>query len=290
MPHASPVDRWLSGLCLVTLVVSTAGLSGCADPPESSLERIEREGFVRVGYTHEPPYAFLEPDGEVRGESPVALRGALPSLPADSIRWIRLELDELLAALDEGRVDVVASGLYPSSERSRLAAFSASTSCSSAALLIRAGNARPAGLAAFSGPETGVLAVTRGAVEEQAARRIDIPAERLLPVPDLPTGIAAVRDGLADALALTVPTLRRALSTATDTTDLDWYSYEPAPRIRELVQGCSALAVRAGDTPLLQALNRGLETFVGSDEHRRALTSLGFGDQDLPPASTGGVP
>ncbi|MEA3113332.1 MAG: polar amino acid transport system substrate-binding protein, partial [Caballeronia sp.] len=38
---------------------------------ETTLQRIQRTGEVRIGYANESPFAYTTPVGTVRGESPV---------------------------------------------------------------------------------------------------------------------------------------------------------------------------------------------------------------------------
>lgn len=251
----------------------------CSAPPETSLDRIRGDGFVRAAYAQEPPYAFIDDEGRVVGESPTALRGALPQLSIDSVRWVRMDFDDLLPGLNEGRVDVIASGVFATSERSALVAFTRSTSCSRPALVVRRDGSAPRDLADFASAAAGHVAVVRGTVEQDAVRVLGIPEDRVLEVPDVLSGIVVVREGRVDALALTEPTLRRALGSASD---LRLYAYTPSSRIAELVQGCSALVVRKADKDLLAALNEGLGAFVGSSEHLTALRSFGFTADALP--------
>jgi polar amino acid transport system substrate-binding protein len=255
------------------LVITLGAVTACGGPPQSALERIRQEGFIRAAYAHEPPYAFMSDAGDVMGESPLALQGALAALPVDSVRWVRMDFDALLPALEEGRVDVVASGLYPTERRARQGAFTASTSCSRAALLFRHGGVAPDGLEAFLASGSGRLAVVRGTVEHEAARLLAAPDGRVLPVPDLPTGVVAVREGRADALAMTEPTLKLSLGVDSD---LRWRAYTPSDAIAHLVEGCSALVVREAEVDLLAALNRGIDDFVGSPEHLAGLEPLGL--------------
>lgn len=266
------------GTAIFIAVVGTA-MASCDVPSETNLERIRREGFLRAAYAQEPPYAFVDEESGVVGESPTALRGALPALSIDSVRWIRMDFDELLTGLDDGRVDVIASGLFATPERAAHVAFTRATSCSRPALLVRSDGPTPRDLAAFTRSEAGRLAVVRGTVEQDAVRVLGIPDDRVLVVPDVLSGILVVRRGRAEALALTEPTLRDALGTASD---VRMYPYTPSDRIEELVQGCSALVVRQGDGDLREALDEGLRAFVGSPEHVGALERFGFTPDALP--------
>ncbi|MBV9773809.1 MAG: transporter substrate-binding domain-containing protein, partial [Gemmatimonadetes bacterium] len=78
-----------------------------ADRPESSLERIRREGVVRIGYAPEPPFAFRTADGRVTGESPEIARAVFRRLGVTRIRWVQTEFRSLIPELKTGRFDVI---------------------------------------------------------------------------------------------------------------------------------------------------------------------------------------
>ena len=242
-----------------------------ASPPE--LEA----GFLRAAYAPEPPFAFVDSVGDVHGESPVALRGALDVLGVDSVRWIRMAFDELLPALEQGRVDVVASGLLPTAERRERFLFTRSTSCSGPALAVRPEASAPRSLREVATAGDVRLAVLRGSVEERAATALAIEPGNVLVVSDVGSGLDAVRQGFADALALTEPTLRYALP---EGSELLVVPYEPPPSVAGMVSGCSALAVRRTSSDLARALDRGLGVYVGSDAHRALVEPLGFSVPD----------
>lgn len=255
------------------IVLSCLGFAACAPSTGDVLARIRERGFVRAGVTPEAPYALVEPGGQVGGESPEALRRALAAIGVDSVQWVLLDFDQLIPALEVGRVDVVAAGLFATPARRERVLFSRATFCARPALVRRAGTEPVLGLEDFVGPEAGRLAVVASAVEHEAARALGVPDRRLLPVPDLATGVAAVKSGIAVALALSTPSLRRVVE---GDSGLTWDVYEPAPAVASLVEGCSALAFRAADEDLVQAVDRGLAAYVGSDAHREVLSDLGL--------------
>ena len=276
-------------LALVTIVQRLGGvlavsacvvvLGGCGRDREASADAGELDRILTVGYAQEPPYAYIDSTGRVGGESPVALRGALASLGSgDSVRWVRMPFDELLPSLQEGGIDVVASGLYPTPERRTMALFTRSTSCSGPALAVRAEASTPVSIATFVSDRDARLAVLRGAVEERAARELGIPDDRIVRVADLVMGLDVVREGRADGFALTEPTLRYALR---DHEGLRVETYEPPGSVAGLVAGCSALAVRLDAEDLALALDRGLGDFIGSEEHRALVEIFGFSIPDL---------
>lgn len=260
--------RWLA---LTASALAVCGAMACEGGRDDTLARIQAQGFIRAGYAQEPPYAFADASGRVDGEAPEALRHALSAQGADSIRWVRLDFEDLLPALEMGRVDVVAAGLFPTPERRRRARFSRPTFCPGAALAFRAGTPPPAGLDAFASAEGGRLAVVAGSVENRAATLLSVPEERLMTLPDLATGLAAVRGGTADALALTAPTLRHAIRG--DST-LDWVAYTPPPQVAEIIEGCSALAFRIADERLAAAVDEGLGGYLGTAVHAGVMDRL----------------
>lgn len=217
----------------------------------------------------------------------MALRATLPRLAVDSVRWVRLEFEALIPALLAGRVDLIAAGMFATPEREEQVAFSRATLCPRAALVTRRAEPDvPSTLQAFSSdPGAGVIAVLDGSVEQSATALLGVPDERVVVVPDVATGLAAVQAEEADALAITAPTAQAAVASQPD---LVWQAYSPSPSIEGLVVGCSALAVRQTDPDLLRALDDALSLYVGSQAHRDVLAELGLSADDLPATARSG--
>lgn len=263
-------------------LAAAAAAAGCESVPEGTLERAHREGFLRVAYSEEPPYSFLdEATGQVRGESPEALRSVLDELGIDDVRWVRLDFGELIPALLTGRVDVVAAGLFRTPEREEQVRFSVPTSCSKAALIVPAGSSLSS-IADLSRERNRRLAVLNGSVEQRAAAELEIGEDQIVTVPDLSTGVAAVAGGSADAFAITAPTARRAVGNALNSS-LEIREYEPPPDVQPLLAGCSALAFRPSDVAFVDAVDDALAKYVGSERHAEVLQRLGLGRENIPP-------
>lgn len=264
-----------------TVVLAVAGcLMAGACGAEGTLARVQREGFVRVGYAVEAPYAYVE-DGIVTGESPEVARAAVRALGVDSIVWVRTDFGSLIDELERGRFDIIAAGMFVTPERAMRVAFTRPSFCVGAALVVPApGGVSARSLPALAADATTVLAVLEGSVEADAAERAGMPARQLLRVPDERTGLVAVRQGVVSAFALSAPSARRA---ARDDTALAAVHLEngPAQAARE-ARHCGALAVRRTDTELLKVLNRRLAAFVRSAEHRQLLARFGFTTTEAP--------
>lgn len=276
---------------LWTLILAPLALAGAAillfsfgPEPDDTLARARAEGMIRIGYAVEPPYAFVTPEGEVTGESPEVAKTLVARLRIERIVWSQMAFRELIPALQTGRIDVIAAGLFVNEERARQVRFSRPTFRVRPALLVAKGN--PYGLRAcedlLGQPELHVAVLT-GSVEHTLMRRVGLADERLVPVPDALTGYRAVESGLADALALSSPTLRWRLEQAPLAgTELVQVPDEPMT-LAGADYGIGAFAFRRSDQRLAQAWDAAARDYIGGAEHRALLSRFGFSPAEIPP-------
>lgn len=246
-------------------------LSGCR---ESSLERLRREGAIRVGYAVEAPYAFVRPDGTVTGIHPELTRRAARHLGIARVQFRQTRFGALLEDLEAGLVDVDASGLFITPGRQQRVLFTTVTAEVRASLLVASGN--PLGLTGYPGlarHPTARVAVLEGSVEASLVQRLGVPSSRVLVVPDAQGGVTAVQSGLADALALSEPTLKWATRQAGASAEI----------VPDVVQPPGteyparfALAVRLDEVALANALNDALRVLAETAEYAELLEEFGF--------------
>lgn len=245
---------------------------------DGSLARVRAAGELRVGYAVEAPYVLLLPDGSVSGESPEVARAVAARLGLKT-GWIKTPFERLLPELESRRFDLIAAGLFVNPQRAQRVRFSRPTLRVRAGWLVVAGN--PKDLASYEQlarqPDVRVAALS-GSVEQAALDALQLPAGRRVAVPDAQSGLAAVSSGAADALALSLPTVRRMAAASSG-------------RLAALpVQGAAqrdnrvALAVHRDDAALQAAVDGALAGYVGSAEHRAMLQRFGLTPDDLPPA------
>jgi polar amino acid transport system substrate-binding protein len=110
--------------------------------------------------------------------------------------------------------------------------------------------------------------------------RTGIPADRLKPVPDARTGLAAVASGIADCLALSGPAVRWLerydVLGRTEVAE----PFHPGPGEAEAAP--MAFVFRKEDRRLREAWNAGLRPLLGTEEHRRQMAPFGLTQADLP--------
>lgn len=235
---------------------------------------------IRVGYSSEAPYAFRTEDGTVTGQSPEIAKAVLRRMGITHIRWVLLDFSQTIPELLSGHIDMIANGMFITPDRAARIAFSLPYSRTTQGLLVRRGNPKNLhSYADISTKQDAVVAVLAGSIEQQLLYRLHVPPSRVFVVPEPLDGLAAVRQGKVDCLALSLPTVA-------------WM----ARRIPEEVEvaqpfqgpkgtgaaGRSAFGFRREDVALRQAVDKALVAYIGSSEHVARVRPFGFGLDALP--------
>lgn len=255
---------------------------GCARQDDiAALERVRAAG-LRAGFAIEPPYAFIDTTtGEPTGEAPEILRWAAAELDIEEVEWYPLPFHGLTAALTDGRIDAIASGMFVSRERSEQVRFTVPTACVQPLLVRRrmepvtriAGgreSVRGNGDATCDGCR---VAVIQGSVEHAALEAHGTRDQSVVVVPDLSTAVAAVLDSVADVLAISSPTARE-LVRGDSALMLD--ERQLPDKVLQRSGGCPALAFRHEDEDLALAFDSVLYGFIGTRDHLELVAPFGF--------------
>ncbi|MCD2344508.1 transporter substrate-binding domain-containing protein [Ideonella azotifigens] len=244
--------------------------------PEDALGRVRSAGVLRVGYAIEAPYAQLGADGRVTGESPELARliAARAGLPA--IEWVQTSFDQLIPQLQERRFDLIAAGMFVTRERAGKLLFSEPTERVAAGLLHRSDARLPASLQAMAAEPGLKLAVLSSSVEHQQARQAGLGDARLVVVRDAVEGREAVQQGLAQALMLSLPTVRNLAAVGGAVPML------ATPVAEGAEPGWVAFEFHLEDSQLQRHWNKAQAEVVGSPEHRALMQRFGFAPEDLP--------
>ena len=274
MRRAGPAvaARWAiaAALCAVAGLLAYWRVSGPGLP----------RATLRIGYAVEAPFAFLDAQGRVTGESPEVAKAVLKRMGARRVEWRQTEFGSLIAELESGQIDVIAAGLFITRERAERVSFSQPTFHVRQALLVPKGN--PARLHSYEqAVAAGVkVAVVGGSLEEALLRRLGAGPGQVVPAPDSWAGRAAVESGVAGGLALSAPSLRWMLKSRSSRGVEIAEPFEQPKQ--EKYQGYGGFAFRKSDTRLRTAWNAAQLSFVGSPEHRRLAGSFGFGEAEMP--------
>jgi polar amino acid transport system substrate-binding protein len=257
-------------------------------PGESTLDRIERQGVVRVGYANEAPYAYMDSaERRLTGEAPEIIRHVMSELGVTEVEGVLTEFGALIPGLKANRFDVIAAGMYVTPARCEQIAFSDPTYSIGEAFIVEKGN--PLDLHSYedvANHESATIGVMAGAVEHGYARDIGVPENRIIVFPDNVSGLDGVKAGRVDAFAATSLTVQDILNKAGDE-DVEKADPFTDPIIDgESIRGYGAFGVRPEDTELLAAINGVLADYIGSPEHLELVKPFGFTEANDPGGKT----
>lgn len=244
---------------------------------ETTLQRIQRTGEIRIGYANEKPFAYTTPDGTVTGESPEIARKIFAQLGVKKVDAVLTEWGSLIPGLRAGRFDVIAAGMYVTPERCKQVAFADPQYKIEDTLLTLPGNPKQLHSYADVAKADATLAVMAGSVELGYARESGVKDSQLLQVPDTTAQLQAVRARRADAAAGTALTMKDLAAKAPGQVEAQQKFIDDPEHT-----GYGALAFRPEDTDLRDAVNKALHAWIGTPDHLRTVAPFGFDKSNLP--------
>ncbi|MFF5773715.1 ectoine/hydroxyectoine ABC transporter substrate-binding protein EhuB [Streptomyces californicus] len=247
---------------------------------EGALDKLRKQGFVRVAYANEAPYGYLE-GKELKGEAPTLHREIFKALGVAELKPTLSEWDGLIPGLQAGKYDVVSAGMAITPERCGNAIFSEPEFISPTALMVRKGNPKKVTDLASAKKAGITIGVMSGAVEGGYAKGAGISEDRIKTLQKPQDGADAVKGGRIDAFLLTGISLRWLAKTNPETEVTEPF----VPQVDGKEQFSPGGAVfRKGNEDLRDSFNRELKKIV-SDRSRyvQLLEPYGFGESEIPP-------
>ncbi len=222
---------------------------------------------LRVGMSNQLPYAFLDDKGVLTGQSPDVLRAALKDAGVEKVEGTLTEFGALIPGLVAKRFDVICTGLFIRPKRCELIAYGNPDSVSREGLVVTAGN--PHGLkslADIAKSDSLKVGFVRGSVDEAYVKEAGIPDSRWVVLPDVPTLIAALKGGRADAVLSSLVILAATLDTMKDDSVALVDGFVDPTQDGKPAVDYAAMGFRREDTALREAYNKGLAKLVASSE------------------------
>lgn len=237
----------------------------------STLERAREQGYIRIAIANEPPYTEVKANGEVTGAAPEVTRAVMKKLGVPEILPTVTQYGAMIPGLQAGRFDIVSAGLFMKPVRCEAVLYSQPDVCGSEAFMIEQGN--PLGVESYEdvadNPDA-VIGVCGGCTEEMYAREAGTPDDRVVIVPDGPSGVKMLQTGRIDVYAL--PQLSLAdLKKKTGADEVEIYSPVKGTPI-----SCAGAAFRKSDRELRDAYDEVLAELKESGEFAEILEPFGF--------------
>jgi polar amino acid transport system substrate-binding protein len=250
---------------------------------DNSLTNIQKAETIRIGYSIEAPYAFVKPNGEVTGLSTMVAKEIVNRLGIKNIEWRLMEFGSLINELESNKIDIIATGMFITEERSRRINFSEPTFYVKQGLIVAQGN--PEKLFSYEqtlGIKDFKMAVIEGSIEESLLREMGFNEKHLILVPDLESGKIAIETSLACGLALSLPSVRWiSIHENMDMLQIAVPFNQPSAKYDDKL-GYGAVEFQKKDIQLQKAWNKELKKFIGSPKHIELLTKFGFSKDELP--------
>ena len=273
--HQSTSLRKVLGWTLALAMLAGVGLAQAT----STLDKVREQGFIRVGFANEAPYAYADSSGKFTGESPTVFRHVMKELGVEQVDAVLTEWGALIPGLRAGRFDAIVASMYITPTRCKQIIFTNPTYGVGEAFVVKTGN--PDGINTYKDAvqKNKSIAFIAGTAEVEHARMAGMSRDQMLIVPDFAAAIASVKAGRASAGAFTSLTAQdlaqkdEAIERATPFTfEHDGKSY----------RGEGSFGFRPDDTALRDAINEKLAAYLGSPEHLQAIAEFGFDQSNLP--------
>jgi ABC-type amino acid transport substrate-binding protein len=218
---------------------------------------------LRVGTSADYPPLTFEEGGELRGVE-IDFAQRLGEELDRRVELVRIDFDELIPALEQGRIDVVMSGMSITQERARRVRFCRPYQQVGQMALVRSADLerlRPPEAMARPESRVGFMNATTG---EKFVRQSVGSAQRV-GFPSIEEGVAALRAGRIDYFVHDAPTIWRIVGGATS------QETELTGLYRPLTDEHLAWAVRRDDEALGARLDAALERWQAEGRTRQLL-------------------
>lgn len=193
------------------------GLAGCSRAPDEGkveggdlLERLRDQGSVKVGIASEPPFGYINDEGDADGEAPAIAKVVFKRLGVPEVKAIPVDFGALIPGLKAQQFDVVSAGMYINAVRCEQVLFADPDYIMLDSFIVKKGN--PHGIKTYEEiAKKGLkLASGKAYAEIEYAKAAGI--KDILILPDQVAGLSAVETGRVDAFAGTNVTVKGAVA------------------------------------------------------------------------------
>ncbi len=264
---------------LIALTSACALLGAGAASAQTTLDKLREQGFIRVGFANEAPFAFATPSGQLTGESPAVFRHVMQKLGVKAVDGVLTEWGALIPGLRAGRFDAIVASMYITPARCKQIIFANPTYGVGTALVVRKGN--PEGINTYEDAvrKDAKIAFVAGVAEIEQGRMAGMARGQQIVVPDFAAAVASVKSGRAAAAAFTSLTAQDLASKDGALERAEPFNFEHDGKT---YRGEGSFAFRSEDTALRDAVNAELARFIGTPEHLAMVKPFGFDESNLP--------
>ena len=259
--------------------------NGDPTPPpaasQTTLEKVQEQGYVTIGFANEAPYGFADETGQVTGEAPEVAKEVLSRMGVDEVVGVVTPFGSLIPGLQAGRFDMIAAGMFINPDRCSEILFSDPDYAVPQAFGVESGN--PHGLMNFKDVAANsdvTLGVMAGAVEATYATEQGVPEDQLVLFDDAPSLVEGLQAGRVDAFALTTLSVKEQIERVNDP-DLEMTPGFTPVINGEPKAGAGGYGFRQSDTAFHEEFNEILGQMKQNDEILPIVEPFGFGPDEV---------
>lgn len=266
---------WIVAVCAGLALVGQASDSVA----ETTLEKIKKAGYIRVGFANEAPYSYATSSGKLTGESPEIFKHVMEKLGVSEVDGVLTEWGSLIPGLKAGRFDAIVASMYITPKRCKQIAFANPTYGIGEAFVVKKGNSEEINTYKDAVDKGAKIAFVAGTAEIEHAKLAGMERENRVIVPDFASAVAAVKSGRTAAAAFTSLT---AKDLAGKNEEIDRATPFTFSHDGKKFKGEGSFGFRKEDTALRDAVNKELAQFIGTEEHLTLIKEFGFDKSNLP--------
>ena len=274
-----PLNPNLSRRAITAAIGVSALLGSRLAAAETTLERIQKQGYIRVGFANEAPYAFATPDGKLSGESPSVFRHVMKQLGVNEVDGVLTEWGALIPGLKAGRFDAIVASMYITPKRCAQILFANPTYGIGEAFVVKKGNPDNINTYADAVSKNLKIAFVAGTAEIEHGRLAGMKRAQEVTVPNFAAAVATVKAGRASAAAFTSLTAQDLAGKDDAIERATPFTFEHKGK---KYKGEGSFGFRLADTSLRDAVNAELAQFLGTPEHLKMVSAFGFDASNLP--------
>ena len=192
-----------SHIAFATIAVACGFTAVSSASAKSTLEKIKAQGTIRLGFTNEAPFAYATPDGQLTGVVIDVLHQIFDRMGVKDFDGGLTTFGGLIPGLKAGRFDLVTSSIYIKPDRCAQVAFAEPLYVLGDGIAVKSGN--PRGINSYADvakdPNIKLAYTVGGTGITDNATAMGVKPDQLVPVPDDPSGYAAVQAGRVDGFA-----------------------------------------------------------------------------------------
>jgi polar amino acid transport system substrate-binding protein len=239
------------------------------------LERLRKQGVVRVGIAGEVPYAYIDKNGHLTGEAPTVCGTIFKRLGVPRMTPVPIDFGSLIPGLHANQFDVVCAGMFINPTRCQQVLFSDPDYQVQDAFLVRKGN--PKNLRTYQdiAKSGAVMGTGTGYSEIGYATALGVKSSKMEIFPDQISGLDGLTAGRVDVFVGTSLTVRLALKTGSHPGIEMTEPFIPVIDGKKQY-GAGGYGFRPGETTVRDAFNAELLAMKRSGELLHLVSPFGF--------------